>query len=99
MKSEEVRLKYEFGLNRIFCPSEGTFRWEVNALSNQFDIDQSAFVRKLEFRLGEDPRICSGLLSLVPAAEGSVSSNDDYSQGHSGRTEMAVETKGCLVSP
>ncbi len=44
-------------------------------MSNRFDPDQGAYVRKLEFVTGEDPRIRAGVLSLVPASEAVVDSN------------------------
>ena len=42
--------------------------------NKRFDIDRSAYVRKLVFRPGDDRRIRSGILSLVPASEAVVDS-------------------------
>ena len=39
-----------------------------------FDAEKSAYVRRLEFREGSDPRIRDGVLSLVPADEAVVDS-------------------------
>ena len=38
-------------------------------LNKRFNFDKSAYVRKLEFREGVDPRIRTCILSLVPASE------------------------------
>ena len=43
-------------------------------MNKRFDIDRSAYVRKLVFRPGDDRRIRSGILSLVPASEAVVDS-------------------------
>jgi hypothetical protein len=43
-------------------------------LNKRFDIDRSAYVRKLVFRPGNNPRIHDGIVSLVPASEAVVDS-------------------------
>jgi hypothetical protein len=43
-------------------------------MNKRFDPEKSAYVRKLEFVPGEDPRIRTGVLSLVPASEAVVDS-------------------------
>jgi len=43
-------------------------------LSTRFNVEKSAYVRKLEFRPGDDPRIRTGILSLVPASDAVVDS-------------------------
>jgi len=47
----------------------------------RFHMDKSAYVRRLEFKLGEDPRIRTGLLSLVPATESVVDSKIKSADG------------------
>jgi hypothetical protein len=47
----------------------------------RFDINRSAYVRKLVFRPGEDPRIRAGILSLVPAADAVVDSKIKSADG------------------
>jgi hypothetical protein len=47
----------------------------------RFNVDRSAYVRKLEFRPGEDPRIRTGVLSLVPAADAVVDSKIKSADG------------------
>jgi hypothetical protein len=39
----------------------------TSALCERFDMDKSAYIRKLDRKKGDDPHICSGGLSLVPA--------------------------------
>jgi hypothetical protein len=41
---------------------------------NRFDPEKNAYVRKLQFAPGEDPRIRSGILSFVPVSEFMVDS-------------------------
>ena len=43
-------------------------------LSTRFNVEKSAYVRKLEFRPGDDPRHRTGILSLVPASDAVVDS-------------------------
>ena len=47
----------------------------------RFHMDKSAYVRRLEFKLGEDPRIRTGILSLVPATESVVDSKIKSADG------------------
>ena len=43
-------------------------------LNTRFDVEKSAYVRKLEFRPGDDPRIRTGILSIVTASDAVVDS-------------------------
>jgi hypothetical protein len=43
-------------------------------LNERFDIDRSAYVRKLVFRPGDNHRIRTGIVNLVPASEAVVDS-------------------------
>jgi hypothetical protein len=43
-------------------------------VNTRFHMENSAYVRKLEFRQGSDPRLRTGVLSLVPATESVVDS-------------------------
>jgi hypothetical protein len=43
-------------------------------MNKRFDMNRSAYVRKLVFRPGDDSRIRAGLLSLVPATDAVVNS-------------------------
>ena len=47
---------------------------DVDLNVKRFHVEKSAYVRKLEFRPGDDPRIRTGVLSLVPANEAVVDS-------------------------
>eukprot|EP00535_Pseudo-nitzschia_heimii_P005716 CAMPEP_0197189868 /NCGR_PEP_ID=MMETSP1423-20130617/20545_1 /TAXON_ID=476441 /ORGANISM="Pseudo-nitzschia heimii, Strain UNC1101" /LENGTH=880 /DNA_ID=CAMNT_0042642105 /DNA_START=453 /DNA_END=3095 /DNA_ORIENTATION=- len=47
----------------------------------RFHMDKSAYVRRLEFKMGDDPRIRTGLLSLVPATESVVDSKIKSADG------------------
>ena len=43
-------------------------------MNTRFDVEKSAYVRKLEFRPGDDPRIRTGILSFVTASDAVVDS-------------------------
>ena len=71
-----IRLSYDKdGWTRTVRATDLKFQWvrmddkgdiDVN---KRFSMEKSAYVRKLEFRAGDDPRIRTGILSLVPATE------------------------------
>lgn len=50
-------------------------------MNKRFDINRSAYVRKLVFRPGDDSRIRAGLLSLVPATDAVVDSRIKSADG------------------
>mmetsp|Transcript_29660 Transcript_29660/g.53632 ORF Transcript_29660/g.53632 Transcript_29660/m.53632 type:complete len:741 (+) Transcript_29660:238-2460(+) len=87
-EAQKVRLKYDKdGWTRTVRITDLKFQWvrmddngDVDT-NQRFDIDRSAYVRKLEFRPGEDPRIRTGLLSLVPAADAVVDSKIKSADG------------------
>jgi len=87
-EATKVRLKYDKdGWTRTVRLTDLKFQWvrmdeqgDVDQ-RQRFDIDRSAYVRKLEFRPGEDPRIRTGLLSLVPAADAVVDSKIKSADG------------------
>jgi len=76
-----IKLSYDKdGWTRTIRVSDMKFQWvrmddkgdvETNT---RFDAEKSAYVRKLEFRPGTDPRIRDGVISLVPANEAFVDS-------------------------
>ncbi len=87
-EAQKVRLKYDKdGWTRTVRLTDLKFQWvrmddngDVDT-NQRFDIDRSAYVRKLEFRPGEDPRIRTGLISLVPAADAVVDSKIKSADG------------------
>jgi hypothetical protein len=81
--NEAARIKLSYdkdGWQRTIRLSDMKFQWvrvdDKGEIENntRFHITKSAYVRKLEFRQGTDPRIRAGILSLVPATEGVVDS-------------------------
>jgi hypothetical protein len=84
-----IRLKYDKdGWTRTVRATDLKFQWirmddkgdiDVN---KRFNMEKSAYVRKLEFRAGDDPRIRTGVLSLVPATESVSDSKIKSADGH-----------------
>lgn len=80
-EAAQIKLKYDKdGWQRTIRVTDMKFQWvrvdirgDVD-LNKRFDVDKSAYVRKLEFRPGDDPRIRTGILSLVPASDAVVDS-------------------------
>jgi hypothetical protein len=76
-----IKLTYDKdGWQRTIRVSDMKFQWvrlddagDVEG-SIRFHTEKSAYVRKLEFRPGDDPRIRNGTLSMVPASEAVVDS-------------------------
>lgn len=73
---QQLRLKYDKdGWQRTIRISDMKFQWvrvdDKGEVENtaRFDVVKSAYVRKLDFRPGDDPRIRTGVLTLVPATE------------------------------
>ena len=87
-EAAKVRLKYDKdGWTRTVRLTDLKFQWvrmddkgDVDQ-RQRFDINRSAYVRKLVFRPGEDPRIRTGILSLVPAADAVVDSKIKSADG------------------
>jgi hypothetical protein len=84
----QIKLKYEKdGWTRTVRATDLKFQWvrmdDNGDVDNnkRFHMEKSAYVRKLEFRPGSDPRIRSGILSLVPAAESVVDSKIKSTDG------------------
>jgi hypothetical protein len=80
-EAAQIKLSYDKdGWQRTIRVSDMKFQWvrvdDKGDIENntRFHITKSAYVRKLEFRPGSDPRIRSGLLSVVPATESFVDS-------------------------
>jgi hypothetical protein len=81
-EAAQVKLKYDKdGWTRTVRVTDMKFQWvrmddkgDVDMDTKRFHVDKSAYVRKLEFRPGDDPRIRTGVLSLVPANEAVVDS-------------------------
>ncbi|KAG7354856.1 HECT-domain ubiquitin-transferase [Nitzschia inconspicua] len=85
----KIKLKYgdKDGWTRTVRATDLKFQWirmdekgDID-LNKRFNFEKSAYVRKLEFRSGVDPRIRSGILSLVPAAESVVDSKIKSASG------------------
>ena len=81
---ESLKMSYvglhEDGWTRTIRVTDMKFQWvrmdeqgDVD-LDSRFDVDRSAYVRRLVFLEGNDPRTRTGILSLVPAAEAAVDS-------------------------
>ena len=84
-----IKLKYDKdGWTRTIRVHDMKFQWvrmddTGNVDTNKrFDPEKSAYVRKLEFRPGEDPRLRTGVLSLVPATESYVDSKIKDERGN-----------------
>jgi len=77
----QIKLKYDKdGWQRTIRVSDMKFQWiRVDEKGDvegnlRFDVVKSAYVRKLDFRPGDDPRIRTGILTLVPATDAVVDS-------------------------
>lgn len=80
---ESLKMNYESikdGWTRTVRVTDMKFQWvrmdeqgDVD-LSSRFNIDSSAYVRRLIFLEGNDPRMRTGMLSLVPASQAAVDS-------------------------
>jgi hypothetical protein len=76
-----IKLSYDKdGWQRTIRVSDMKFQWvrvdnkgDIDT-NTRFDVHRSAYVRKLEFRPGDDPRIRTGILTLVPASDAVVDS-------------------------
>uniref|UniRef100_A0A7S1UN23 HECT-type E3 ubiquitin transferase n=2 Tax=Grammatophora oceanica TaxID=210454 RepID=A0A7S1UN23_9STRA len=76
-----IKLSYDKdGWQRTIRVSDMKFQWvrvddkgDIDTRT-RFHIEKSAYVRKLEFRPGDDPRIRTGILRLVPASDAVVDS-------------------------
>ena len=93
---QQIKLSYDKdGWTRTVRATDFKFQWirmdekgdiDVDVMAGRggrrrFHMDKSAYVRRLEFKLGEDPRIRTGLLSLVPATESVVDSKIKSADG------------------
>ncbi len=87
-ESTQIKMKYDKdGWTRTVRATDLKFQWirmddngDVD-LNKRFNFDKSAYVRKLEFFQHGDPRIRSGILSLVPASEAVVDSKIKSTDG------------------
>jgi len=84
-----IKLKYDKdGWTRTIRVHDMKFQWvrmdDAGNVDNnkRFDSEKSAYVRKLEFRPGEDPRLRTGILSLVPATDSYVDSKIKDERGN-----------------
>lgn len=75
-EAAQIKLAYDKdGWTRTVRATDLKFQWvrmDDNGdidLNKRFDMEKSAYVRKLDFRAGDDPRIRTGILSLIPASE------------------------------
>jgi hypothetical protein len=93
---QQIKLSYDKdGWTRTVRATDLKFQWirmdgkgdvDVDVMSGRggrrrFHMEKSAYVRRLEFKLGEDPRIRTGILSLVPATESVVDSKIKSADG------------------
>jgi len=97
-EAAQIKLSYDKdGWTRTIRISDMKFQWvrmDDNGdidFNKRFDAEKSAYVRKLEFVPGSDPRLRSGNLTLVPATESFVESRvrDDRGEDVVGYTEIA----------
>jgi hypothetical protein len=80
-EAAQIKLSYDKdGWQRTIRVSDMKFQWvrvddkgDIDT-NTRFHITKSAYVRKLEFRPGDDPRIRDGILTLVPASQAVVDS-------------------------
>ena len=80
-EAAQIKLKYDKdGWQRTIRVQDMKFQWvrvddkgDID-LNKRFNVEKSAYVRKLEFRPGDDPRIRTGILSLVTASDAVVDS-------------------------
>lgn len=87
-EAAQIKLKYDKdGWTRTVRATDLKFQWvrmddngDVD-LNRRFHMEKSAYVRKLEFRAGDDPRIRTGILSLVHANEAVVDSKIKSTDG------------------
>ena len=87
---QEIKLKYDKdGWTRTVRANDLKFQWirmddkggiDLTA-GGRFHMEKSAYVRRLEFRSGDDPRVRTGILSLVPATESVVDSKIKSADG------------------
>lgn len=80
-EAAKIKLSYnKDGWTRTIRMSDMKFQWvrmdDKGGVDSQirFDVNKSAYVRKLVFRPGPDVRIRDGILSLVPATEAACDS-------------------------
>lgn len=93
---QQIKLSYDKdGWTRTVRATDLKFQWirmdgkgdvDVDVMSGKggrrrFHMDKSAYVRRLDFRTGDDPRIRTGILSLVPATESVVDSKIKSADG------------------
>ena len=87
---QQIRLKYDKdGWTRTVRVTDLKFQWiryddkgKLDLMAGgRFQMDKSAYVRRLEFRQGEDPRVRNGVLSLVSATESVVDSKIKSANG------------------
>ena len=93
---QQIKLSYDKdGWTRTVRATDLKFQWirmddkgdvDVDVMMGRggrrrFHMEKSAYVRRLEFKMGEDPRIRTGILSLVPATESVVDSKIKSADG------------------
>ena len=90
MEMQQIKLKYDKdGWTRTVRATDLKFQWirmdnkgGIDLLAGgRFHMDKSAYVRRLEFRQSDDPRVRTGILSLVPATESVVDSKIKSADG------------------
>ena len=83
----QIKMEYGRDWQRTVRATDLKFQWvridDSGDVENtkRFDADKSAYVRKLDFRAGEDPRIRTGILSLIPANESAAESKIKAADG------------------
>lgn len=89
--SDQAQIKLQYsnkdGWTRTVRATDLKFQWvrmddngDVD-VNKRFHMEKSAYVRKLEFRQGPDPRVRMGTLTLVPATESVVDSKIKSTDG------------------
>ncbi|CAJ1948129.1 unnamed protein product [Cylindrotheca closterium] len=87
-EATQIKMKYgKDGWQRTVRATDLKFQWvrmdEKGDVDNakRFHMEKSAYVRRLDFRPGNDPRIRTGLLSLIPANESATESKIKAADG------------------
>eukprot|EP00980_Cylindrotheca_fusiformis_P029771 scaffold23834_cov132-Cylindrotheca_fusiformis.AAC.3 len=87
-EATQIKMKYgKDGWQRTVRATDLKFQWvrmdEKGDVENtkRFHMEKSAYVRRLDFRAGDDPRIRTGILSLIPANESATESKIKAADG------------------
>jgi hypothetical protein len=87
-QAAQIKMKYgKDGWQRTVRATDLKFQWtrmDENGdvdITKRFHAEKSAYVRRLDFRTGDDPRIRAGVVSLIPANESATESKIKAADG------------------